>query len=149
MAVCKTAASPSYCRLAQSHPVHVYHHAIYRKTVLCLRSCRPAPVRQKMSPLQHEANLPQTATKSPSKNRWRVSRIALTLVVLKFLRHYKSIFFFSVISQDWDGSGGWNPSSWVIRTCLPCMINAIAVVSAAVVLVILEYWETDFHLQWF
>ena len=48
-----------------------------------------------------------------------------------YFRKCKNIFAFSVISQYWDDIGCWNVSSWKIRTCFSCSLNAfVAYVTA-------------------
>ena len=43
-----------------------------------------------------------------------------------FWGNIKNIFAFSVISQHWDGTRSVNPSSWMIRTHVSCMVSTMA-----------------------
>ena len=36
------------------------------------------------------------------------------------------LFFFSIISQHWDGVDNWRPSSWNVRSRVPYLVNTIA-----------------------
>ena len=43
-----------------------------------------------------------------------------------YLKKRRNIFAFSVISQNWYGTGTWNPSTWKTRALLSCIVNIIA-----------------------
>ena len=65
-------------------------------------------------------------------------------------RKHKNIFTFSIMSQHWDGTGMWNPSSWRARSQASCNTQyhgcwwpgdarSLGIISHGIDLICLEY----------